>query len=73
MFYVHIGLDRCFADIAWWQPEPALLLAMRKAIAMQPDTFRAVVTALKKNGLELETEGRMKRTPRGFDISAMPI
>ena len=67
VFYVHIGLERCFADVAWWQPEPALLLAMRKTIATRPDRFRAVVAALKKNRLELETEGRMKRTPRGFE------
>ncbi|MER9949787.1 TIGR02453 family protein [Mesorhizobium sp. M0047] len=67
VFYVHIGLERCFAGVAWWQPEPALLLAMRKAIATRPDDFRALVAALKKNRLELETEGRMKRTPRGFE------
>lgn len=67
VFYVHVGLERCFADIAWWQPAPELLLAMRKAIAARPDRFRALVAALKKNGLEFETEGRMKRTPRGFE------
>lgn len=67
VFYVHIGLERCFADIAWWQPGTELLLAMRNAIATRPDKFRALVAALKKNRLELETEGRMKRTPRGFE------
>lgn len=67
VFYVHIGLERCFADIAWWNPEPTLLLAMRKAIATRPAEFRKLVTALKKNGFELETEGRMKRAPRGFE------
>ncbi|PZV39931.1 DUF2461 domain-containing protein [Mesorhizobium kowhaii] len=72
VFYVHIGLERCFADVAWWQPEPALLLAMRKTIATQPDKFRAVVKALKKNSLELETEGCMKRMPRGFEHISEP-
>ena len=67
VFYVHIGLEGCFAGVAWWQPEAALLLAMRRAIATQPDKFRAMVKALKKNGLELDTEGCMKRTPRGFE------
>lgn len=67
VFYVHIGLEGCFAGVAWWQPEAALLLAMRRAIARQPDKFRAMVKALKKNGLELDTEGCMKRTPRGFE------
>ena len=67
VFYVHIGLEGCFAGVAWWQPEAALLLAMRRAIATQPDKFRAMVKALKKNGLELDTEDCMKRTPRGFE------
>ncbi|MFD1988115.1 DUF2461 domain-containing protein [Mesorhizobium newzealandense] len=67
VFYVHIGLEGCFAGVAWWQPEPALLLAMRRAIEVWPDRFRAMVKALAKNGLELDAEGGMKRTPRGFE------
>ncbi|TGP90206.1 MULTISPECIES: TIGR02453 family protein [unclassified Mesorhizobium] len=67
VFFVHIGLERCFAGVAWWQPAPELLTAMRKAISSHPDTFRAVVAALGKNGLELDAEGGMKRTPRGFE------
>ena len=49
VFFVYIGLDRCFAGVAWWQPGPALLLAMRKAIATRPAEFRALIAALKKN------------------------
>ncbi|AZO00425.1 TIGR02453 family protein [Mesorhizobium sp. M9A.F.Ca.ET.002.03.1.2] len=67
VLFVYIGLDRCFAGVAWWQPGPALLLAMRQAIAARPGEFRALVAALRMNGLGLETEGRMKRTPRGFE------
>lgn len=67
VFYVHIGLEGCFAGIAWWQPEAALLMAIRRSIAAQPDRFRAMVSALKKKGLELDAEGSMKRTPRGFE------
>jgi len=67
VFYVHIGLEGCFAGVAWWQPEAALLLSMRRAIETWPETFRAMVKALKQNGLELDTEGGMKRTPRGFE------
>jgi uncharacterized protein (TIGR02453 family) len=72
VFFVHIGLERCFAGIAWWQPGPVLLLAMRKAIATRPGEFRALIAALKKNGLELDTEGAMKRTPRGFEHVTEP-
>jgi uncharacterized protein (TIGR02453 family) len=66
VFFVHIGLERCFAAVAWWQPEAALLLAMRKAIAESAPQFRRMVTALKKNGLELDAGERLKRAPRGF-------
>jgi uncharacterized protein (TIGR02453 family) len=67
VFFVYIGLDRCFAGVAWWQPGPALLLAMRNAIATRPGEFRALIKALKKNDLELDPEGSMKRAPRGFE------
>ena len=67
VFYVHIGLEGCFAGVAWWQPEPALMLALRQAIATRPDRFRAMVKALAKNGLKLDGDGAMKRTPRGFE------
>lgn len=67
VFFVHIGLERCYAAIAWWQPETELLLAMRQAIANRPAEFRAMVAALKRNGLELGPEGSMKRMPRGFE------
>jgi uncharacterized protein (TIGR02453 family) len=69
-FYVCIGLEDyrgCYAAIAWWQPKPELLLAMRKAIVEKPERYRAMVKALAKNGLELRDSDRLKRTPRGFD------
>ncbi|TJV10424.1 MAG: TIGR02453 family protein, partial [Mesorhizobium sp.] len=56
VFFVHIGLERCFAGVAWWQPGPALLLVMRNAIATRPGEFRALIEALKQNRLELDAE-----------------
>ncbi|AZO12224.1 MULTISPECIES: TIGR02453 family protein [unclassified Mesorhizobium] len=67
VFYVHIGLESCFAGVAWWQPSPELLQAMRKAIVTKPAAFRAMVTSLKKNGLALDPEDCLKRAPRGFE------
>jgi uncharacterized protein (TIGR02453 family) len=49
-----------------------LLAAMRKAIAEKPAEFRAMVAALKKNGLALDGEGALKRMPRGFEHVADP-
>lgn len=67
VFFVYIGLDRCFAGVAWWQPGPELLQAMRKAIVTKPTAFRAMVATLKKNRLKLDIEGCLKRAPRGFE------
>jgi uncharacterized protein (TIGR02453 family) len=67
VFYVHIGLERCFAGVAWWQPGPELLQAMRRAIVAKPAVFRSMVALLKKGGLALDTEDRLKRAPRGFE------
>lgn len=72
VFYVHIGLERCFAGVAWWQPAPELLQAMRKAIATKPAAFRGMVGALKKGGLMLDAEDRLKRAPRGFEDITEP-
>ncbi|PBC03201.1 TIGR02453 family protein [Mesorhizobium sp. WSM3860] len=72
VFYVHIGLERCFAGVAWWQPGPELLQAMRKAIVTKPAAFRAMVSALKQTGLELDREDCLKRAPRGFEDVSEP-
>ncbi len=69
-FYVCIGLPGvrdCYAGVAWWGPKPKLLLAIRKAISEKPEDYRAVVTKLKKNGLQISDNDRLKRTPRGFE------
>ena len=67
VFYVHIGLERCFAGVAWWQPAPELLQAIRTAIVSKPAAFRAMVSSLEKAGLKLDAEDRLKRAPRGFE------
>ena len=72
VFFVHVGLERCFAAVAWWQPAPALLQAMRTAIVEKPKVFRAMVSALGKNGLEIGAEERLKRAPRGFEAVTEP-
>jgi uncharacterized protein (TIGR02453 family) len=72
VFFVHIGTERCFAAVAWWQPAPPLLLAMRTAIAEKPKAFRSMVSRLEKNGLRIGAEGRLKRAPRGFEAVTEP-
>jgi uncharacterized protein (TIGR02453 family) len=72
VFFVHIGTERCFAAVAWWQPAPVLLQAMRTAIAEKPKAFRSMASRLERNGLEIGPEGRLKRAPRGFEAVVEP-
>lgn len=67
VLFVYIGVDRCFAAIAWWQSRPELLQAMRSAIVARPDDFRAMSEALRRNRLGLGDDERLKRLPRGFE------
>lgn len=74
-FYVCIGLPGvrdCYAGVAWWSPKPELLAAMRKSIVEEPEKFRAMVAALKKNGLKLSNHDCLKRNPRGFETVSEP-
>lgn len=74
-FYVCIGLPGvrdCYAGVAWWGPRPELLLAMRKAIANEPEAYRKMVAALHKNGLQISDHDRLKRTPRGYETVSDP-
>jgi uncharacterized protein (TIGR02453 family) len=72
VLFIYFGIDGCRAAVAWWQPKPELLAAMRKAIAEKPAEFRSMVAALKKSGLALDGEDALKRMPRGFEHVADP-
>jgi uncharacterized protein (TIGR02453 family) len=70
VFYVQVGLEGCFAGVAWYMPEPPLLEALRRAVVTRPSDFRAMVAALKKHGIAISDEDRLKRPPRGYgDVS----
>ncbi|OYR22266.1 DUF2461 domain-containing protein [Brucella thiophenivorans] len=69
-FYVCIGLPGirdCYAGVAWWGPKKELLQAIREAVVEKPDEYRAVLAKLKKSGLQISDNERLKRTPRGFE------
>jgi len=66
VFFIYFGLDRCFAGVAWWQPPKELLRAMRHAIASRPEEFRALVKQLARNGLVLDGQDALKRSPAEF-------
>jgi uncharacterized protein (TIGR02453 family) len=68
LLYVHIGPEGCFTAAGFYRPEAADLARLRKAIAAGGGKkFAAVTTALKRGKLELGSEGRLTRMPRGFE------
>jgi len=68
LLYIHISPDGCFAAAGFYGPEPPELAKIRKAIQTKPARFSAMVTALKKAGLEFsEYEDQLTRVPRGFE------
>jgi uncharacterized protein (TIGR02453 family) len=67
LVYIHIDPEGCFAAAGFHMPEPAELNRIRKAIKAGPARFKAVVTALKKDRLELGTSNQLTRIPRGFE------
>ncbi|ASV86895.1 hypothetical protein CES85_1557 [Ochrobactrum quorumnocens] len=74
-FYVCIGLPGvrdCYAGVAWWGPKKQVLQAIRDAIVEKPDDYRTVVAKLKKSGLQISDNDRLKRTPRGFESVTEP-
>lgn len=72
VFYVQVGLEGCFAGVAWYMPEPPLLETLRRAVVSRPSDYRAMTAALKKEGLALSDEDRLTRPPRGYGDVAEP-
>lgn len=67
LLYIHIAPDGCFAAAGFYMPEPADLAKLRRAIAADEKRFTRLVGALGKGKLELGSEGRLTRLPRGFE------
>jgi len=61
-FYLHLEPGETFVAGGLWQPEPEALLAVRKRIARKDPAWLAI----KRSGLPLYTEDKLKRPPKGF-------
>lgn len=66
LLYVHISPEGCFAAAGFHQPEPPDLALIRKAIAASPKKYAAMVAALKKGKLAIESDNQLTRVPRDF-------
>jgi uncharacterized protein (TIGR02453 family) len=71
-FFIKIGLEGCFMAVGFYLDGPETLRAYRNRIVTYPDAFRAMTGALAKSGLELQTEGALKRMPKEFEGVAEP-
>jgi uncharacterized protein (TIGR02453 family) len=65
--YLHISPESSFIAAGFWMPERPFVNAWRKEMDRDPKKFRALLTHLKKHGLELGRERPLVRLPRGFE------
>lgn len=70
VLYVHIDPHGSFAVIGFYQPEPALLEALRAAMLEEPQRLLDAIAALNAAGAELMAEDSLTRLPRGFEHAA---
>ena len=61
-YYLHLGLDQCFAGAGVWRPQAPSLQKIRQAMVNQPHMWQAVVDAPFDLGGE-----SYKKPPKGFD------
>lgn len=66
-YYVHLEVDRSLVACGLWSPEPVKLKKLRHEIVENSDEALELVGALKKEGYTLLEEGKLKRTPVGFE------
>lgn len=71
-FFILVGLEERFMALAFYMLAPSELKAFRYSIVTWPDRFHAMTAALKKGGLELRTDGALKRLPQGFETVTDP-
>ena len=70
-FYVHFGLDNSFMGGGAYQPDKQQLMAIRRAVAADPDAFYALTAAKDFNATYGEIRGeKNKRLPKEFKEAA---
>lgn len=65
--YVHISNERSFIASGFYNLSGDELRAMRELIVREKKRFVQLIEHMATHGLELDTEGAMKRMPRGFE------
>ncbi len=74
LLYIHIDPKGSFVAAGFHMLDPAGLSAMRNSIRRKPADYQAMVKALARGKLELGTEQRLSRLPRGYeDMKGTPV
>lgn len=69
--YVHIQPSSSFIAAGFYRIDKPQLLRWRESMARNPKNFESALRTLDRNGLRLsESEGQLKRMPRGFEDQA---
>lgn len=68
VLYIHIDPEGSFTACGFYQPAPADLDALRRAMADDPGGWGKIEAALGRSGLTIDPdETALKRVPRGFE------
>ena len=67
VLYLHIEPAGSFAACGFYQPDPATLAALRRALVARPARLQRVLTPLRQAGLDLSRDDALRRPPRGFE------
>jgi len=71
VLYIHVGLDGMFLAAGFYDPEPAELGALRRAIMASQAEWRAVTRELAAHKLAVGMDSMMARLPQGFDAGSI--
>ena len=66
-FFIKIGIEGCFMAVGFYLEGSERLRDFRNRVVTYPDAYRSLVATLAKGGLELKTEGALKRMPKDFE------
>ncbi len=67
--YVHVSPESVFAGAGFWQPERPVLTNWRLRMQAEPKGFLDMARKLKNKKLEISSEHRLQRMPRGFETA----
>lgn len=65
--YLHFSNEQCFIASGFYGLEGERLKAFRELIVREPARFGKLLDGMRRKGYRFDTEGGLKRNPRGFE------